>query len=110
MGALNKILYGEALPQVPRFFLNFNRFGHSNLQEIYSSSILPFPDEEGIGCVLLPFADFVAGSPEVGGFLSVFSFSLESEAAAFEGLEDLLGVALFPSDPPNRSDSISSRP
>ena len=110
MGVLNKILYGKALPQVPRFFLNFNRFGLSNLQEIYSSSILPFADEEGGGCVLLLFADFIAGSPEVGGFLPVFSFSLESGAAEFAGLEDLLGVALFPSDPPKRSDSISSSP
>ena len=110
MGVLNKILYREAPAQVPRFFFNVNRLGHSNLQEIHSSSILPFADEEGGGCVLLLFVDFTVGSPEVGGFLSVFSLSLESGAAAFEGLEDLFGVDLFPSDPPKRSDSISSRP
>lgn len=91
-------------------FFHVNRFGHSNLQEIHSSSILPFADDEGVGCVLLLFIDVRAGPPEVGGFLSVFSFSLESGAAAFEGLEELLGVALFPSDPPKRSDSISSSP
>ena len=104
------MLPGGSAPSSKIFFLNVNRFGHSNLQEIHRSSILPFADEEGVGCALLLFVDFTAGSTEVGGFLSVFSFSLESEAAAFEGLEDLLGVALFPSDPPNRSDSISSRP
>ena len=73
-------------------------------------NLIPFANEEGVFCVLLLFVDFTAGSPEVGGFLSVFSFSLESEAAAFEGLGDLLGVDLFPSDPPKRSDSISSSP
>ena len=104
------MLPGGSAPSSKIFFLNVNRFGHSNLQEIHSSSILPFADEEGGSCVLLLFADFTAGSPEVGGFLSVFSFSLESGAAAFEGLEDLPGVVLFPSDPPKRSDSISSSP
>ena len=109
-GTQQNFIRGGSSPSSKIFFLNFNRFGHSNLQEIHSSSILPFADEEGRGCVLLLFADFTAGSPEVGGFLSVFSFSLESGAAAFEGLEDFLGVALFPSDPPKRSDSISSSP
>lgn len=110
MGPKRTNVTGRLCPKFQDFFFNVNIFGHSNLQEIHRSSILPFVDEEGVGCALLLFVDFTAGSPEVGGFLSVFSFSLESEAAAFEGLEDLLGVALFPSDPPNRSDSISSRP
>ena len=108
-GNQQNFIWGGSSPS-SKIFLNFNRFGHSNLQEIHSSSILPFADEEGGSCVLLLFADFTAGSPEVGGFLSVFSFSLESGAAAFEGLEDLPGVVLFPSDPPKRSDSISSSP
>lgn len=109
-GYSTKFYRGRLFPKFQDFFLKILTDLAILIYRKFSSSILPFADEEGGGCVLLLFADFIAGSPEVGGFLSVFSFSLESGAAAFEDLEDLLGVALFPSDPPKRSDSISSSP
>ena len=48
-------------------------------------------------------------SPEEGGLLPVFAFAFESEGA-FTGFEDVLGVVFLPSEPPNRSDSMSSKP
>lgn len=75
---------------------------------------VPFGAEVGLvgsgemlfGLVL--FADF-AESSVFGGLLSVFALSFVSEEG-FVGFDDLLGVAVFPSDPPKRSDSMSSKP
>ena len=59
-----------------------------------------------LGVVLLPdLAESLAGDD----LLSFFALSFESDGV-FAGLEDLLGVAFLPSDPPKRSDSMSSKP
>lgn len=59
-----------------------------------------------LGLVLFPdFAESLAGD----GLLSFFVLSFESDGV-FTGLDDLLGVAFLPSDPPKRSDSMSSKP
>ena len=78
---------------------------------------VPFTDEVetvelvGSGEMLLGLVLFpnLAESPAGDGLLSFFVLSFESEGV-FTGLDDLFGVVFLPSDPPKRSDSMSSKP
>ena len=89
----------------------------NRIQNPYGYIHVPFADEVetvdlvGSGEMLLGLVFFpdLAKSPAGDGLLSFFCLSFDSDDV-FAGLEDLLGVAFLPSDPPKRSDSMSSKP
>ena len=59
--------------------------------------------------MLVLFVVDLLESPAGEGLLSICNFSFESEEV-FAGFEGLPGVAFLLNDPPNRSESMSSKP